>query len=195
MSNPWVQNILCSLIASLLVAVAQAIFKRGYPGAQLLFATFMGTMIFGLGNVLESAVYALLQPGDSSWAAIMNSRQFAPGQFSLAFFVSGALPGILTAVMVTRGESLSTRLLNGVIWAPISLLAVDAAVLIGAYLCCAQAQPFGRNAFSVLSDVFGGAAGGLVIGAVAHVFWRISRLDAPNSKRADNASARRRIKR
>lgn len=200
MSNPWLQSVLCSLIAALLFEVARAFLRRGYPRGPLLFAAGMSTMVFAFGNILEPAVYALLEPDDPVWTLLTAIRKAVPGVFTVTFFVAGLLPGIVTGLMVTRGRSLTSRLLNGVLWAPVSLSLFDAVWYGAYYLCCLDWEVFGqklpltggRLAFSLLSNISGGVAGGLIIGGAVHAFVQLSsKLNAPGSTGSPNFSVQR----
>lgn len=153
--------------------------RRGYPRGPLLFAVGVSTLVFTLVYVLELAVYTLLEPEYWGWSILMAVRRMAPGVFIVVFFVAGLLPGIVTGLMVMRGRALPDRILNGVIWAPISLCLFSTGSLIVFYvfwsdqlILVPSGQKLqvtgGRIVFSLFSNIFGGAAGGLIVGGVVH---------------------------
>jgi hypothetical protein len=140
----------------------------------LLVGVAVSTVVFSFGNILEPAVKLLLEGESPYWSLLMAFRKYAPAYLILGFFVGGLLPGIVTGLMVVKGDSLIHRLQYALFWSPISLSFFDAI----AYVLLWQSDVlelralanWGNVYFSLLSNIFGGMAGGLIIGSVIHLF-------------------------
>jgi hypothetical protein len=104
------------------------------------------------------------------------ARENEPGQFLFWAVASGLIPGALVGIAVSRGGTFSKRVWYGVFAAPIMLTLWD--IFNFAYAATnLMHQQLTRDAlnwqliyFSLLSNVFGGAVGGMLIGTSVHLF-------------------------
>jgi len=174
MNNPWVQAIVGSLIASILFEVIRRFFLHGYQVTLLIFGVAVSTLVFAFGTILEPAVRSLLEGGHPAWSLLMAIRICDVECFLLGLFVSGLLPGVVTGMPVAKGRSLKQRLLCAVCLAPVSLSIFDAIAYARMWHSdiaeIRQLANWGNVAFSLVSNIFGGVAGGLIIGSAVHLF-------------------------
>ena len=168
-NNAWFQGISCGLITALICELIRRALRAGYPSRVIFFSIFVSSTIFVFGNILQPAVQNLLQGNPPFyWLVIIWLRENSPGSLLFGLFLAGIFPGVITGVMVARGRSFRGRIGYSVLWAPLSLTVCDAfAIYLVRHL---QVFNWEDVFFSLLSNIFGGIVGGLIIGSAVHLF-------------------------
>jgi hypothetical protein len=162
------------VLAAAFVLIGKKVLGRHYAARRALFSIGVASIVFLFGNVLQPAVQFYIEGENPLWSLISLSRERAPGVFVLGLLTVSILPGILTGLAVLKGNSFNQRVAYGVIWAPLSLTLLDALMF---YLswnhpvdAIRTAATWNNVYFSLLSNVFGGAVGGFLIGAAVHLY-------------------------
>jgi hypothetical protein len=186
MDNGWIKSIVVGLIVSLIVTgltvSGKWVFARHYMWRQAIFSISVATIVFFFGNVLQPAVAFLLEgPFTPSWI-VTTAVQYVlgPSLSMLTILVWSLIAAIPTGLAVLKGASLQQRLVYGAIWAPISLTIVD---MMAFYVSWHSPFPLYIRAavvnwheayFSLLSNLFGGVVGGVLVGTASHLYSELT---------------------
>jgi len=172
LQNPWVQSIGGSSIAALVISLLVFAVKRR---REALFTIGVSTVIFAFGFILEPAVkYVLEGPEGVKDLFLLNEgiRQQSPELFIACWLLNGLIPGISTGLFILKARSFRQRVGYGAFWAAVSLILYD----LTAYYFVARSIKYEKIAslpniyFSFISDIFGGAVGGVIIGSLFHLY-------------------------
>lgn len=166
LNNVWVVTIIGGIISILIYEGIRRIWLRGYNQGTLIFSVTTSTLVFAFGNLIEPSVRSILEGDSTFWQKATLIRKYIPWTFLFVFFLSGLLPGIVTGLMVARGDSLAKRMKYALVWSPTSLLFFDFI----SYATTEQSLIWNQLYFSLISDVVGGIVGALIIGSAVHLF-------------------------
>lgn len=174
MDNQLIQSILASLIATVLIVIGKRLLADHYSRRQAIVSVGVASAVFLFGSVLQPAVQFFIEGDNPLWSLLRLLREQAPGYFVLGLLVGGLLPGILTGLAVLKGDTFKQRVAYGMIWAPLSLTVFDALQFYEIWDSPIQVLRAVGNwnnvYFTLLSNLVGGAVGGLLIGAALHMY-------------------------
>jgi hypothetical protein len=144
----------------------------------VIFSISVSTLLFIFGNILQPAVQKLVEPDNVGWRLFEILRENSPVYLLGVLFVAGFLPGIITGLGCAKGHSLNQRIGFAVVSAIVSLSILDS--VLSFYLRSFYLESeipeirslanFGNYYFSLLSNLFGGSAAGLIVGSGTHLF-------------------------
>ena len=211
MINPWFIGISSSVIATAIWYILAKIFKRlvlrsgrttPFRKRLIIFSISLSTLLFIFGNILQPAVQRLVEPDNVSWRVIEALREHYPALLMVTLFVCGLLPGIITGLGCAKGHSLNQRIWFAIVSAIVSLSILDSVFfflfrrsLLESKITEIQSLAhFGNYYFCLLSNLFGGAAAGLIVGSATHLIAGMMKNKPQNGKpnKANSADAKSR---
>lgn len=199
MISPWFIGISTSVIAAAIWYILAKTFQRlalrsvrTTPSDKrlMIFSVSVSTLLFIFGNILQPAVKRLVEPDSINWRVIEASRELCPELLIVTLFVCGLLPGIITGLGCAKGRSLNQRIWFAVVSAIVSLSILDSAVFFFFRRSFVESKiseiqslaHFGNYYFSLLSNLFGGAAAGLIVGSATHLIAGMLKDEPQNGK-------------
>jgi len=155
-----------SLLLLLVYLIIEIKSKHSYIiGLIIILNAFIGVLILGFGFILQSAISFAFHSGISGIHILFYQLFF---NYNYAFiindFISGLLPGIVTSIVASRGQSLTDKIRMTIIAAFITLTLFDFIhhfinPPIGFYNSLISYNLF----FSVFCNISGGILGGIII--------------------------------
>ena len=173
LNNGWIQSIVGGLLCSGLIVIGKRLFARNNSYRQAFFSIGVATIVFFVGEILQATVQFFLEGDNLYWDLMLFYRKYEPQLLILQPLLGSALSAVPTGLAVLKGRTLNQCVAYGVIWAPISLAAVD---LIYEYRQYHSPFPqlitWNLFYFSMLSDLARGVVGGFIIGAASHLYFK-----------------------
>jgi hypothetical protein len=163
-ANPW---------------IAMRSIRATWPDRKIgVFSVSVSTVLFMFGTILQPAVQRLVEPENLNWKTMEICREHAPEFLLVTLLTAGVLPGIVTGLLCASGRSLNRRISLAIVSTIVSLSIFDSIFFFSLRRLLLESEipeirtlaHFGNYYFALLSNLFGGAAAGLIVGSATHLF-------------------------
>jgi uncharacterized membrane protein YhfC len=116
--------------------------------------------------------------------AVTSMRLASPGIYLLALLACAACAGIPIGIVVLKGTSFQQRIMYGIIAAPLFLTIGDI-LRMSLQINIMKYNPYTWDYvfWTLISNLFGGAVAGLLIGATAHLYAELLQRRATSGPR------------
>lgn len=180
LDSAWMQSIIGGLIVAGILKILKDLSAGKYPIGELIFCIIFSTVVIMFGGGLQEISQRAIEGNDSVILPLLYKlRKNNPPLFFVSFFLISFPPSVVIAFKIIKNDDLNGYIKNGVLWTPLSLLMWDAI----SFIVLKILQQYGKIQinilnpnlvyYSILSDLFGGALGGVMIGVVMYYFSKI----------------------